>query len=104
MTGPENKDTNDYNVTQGWASNFRKYRWINLVLPVLTPFGLISLFLFGFWTLAVVGYITAAFCWFDLAKTAKTERKRKAWKVFTGVLLLMATYFVAISVNPALLG
>jgi H+/Cl- antiporter ClcA len=95
-----NQDTNDWKPRQGWASNFRKYRWFNLVVPVLTPMGLISIFLFGYITFAAISLIVAAFAWFDLAKSAKLAWRRTAWKVFAVALVLFAGYMVFLYINP----
>jgi hypothetical protein len=94
----------DWNPRQGWASNFRKYRWFNLVMPILTPMGLISIFLFGFVALGVVAFIVALFCWFDLAKSAKVPARKKAWQAFSIALVPVGIYLILMQFIPALQG
>ena len=98
------QDTNDWKPRQGWASNFRKYRWFNLVLPVLTPMGLIAIFLFGFAALGVTALVVSAFSWFDLARSAKSSARRTAWQVFSLALVPLGLYLILLQFIPALQG
>lgn len=98
------RDTNDWKPRQGWASNFKKYRWFNVIMPILTPMGLIAIFLFGFIAIGVTAFIVAAFCWFDLAKSAKTPGRRNAWKTFSIVLIPVGLYLILMQFIPALQG
>ena len=98
------QDTNDWKPKQGWASNFKKYRWFNVVMPILTPMGLISIFLFGFVALGVTAFVVAAFCWFDLAKSAKSELRQRAWKAFSIALVPVGIYLFLMQFIPELQG
>ena len=95
-------DTTDWKPGQGWRQNFRKFRWFNLVIPVLTPLGLISIFLFGYLTFAVVAIVVAAFAWFDLGTNAPSKNRRVAWRVFATLMLLLSAYMVFLNFNPQL--
>ena len=89
---------------EGWARNFRKYRWFNLVMPILTPMGLISIFLFGFVALGVTAFIVALFCWFDLARSAKNPNRKLAWQSFSIALVPIGIYLILMQFFPALQG
>lgn len=99
----EKQDSTDYDARRSWASNFRKFRWLNVVIPVLTPVALVSIFLFGFWVLAVAAFLSAGFAWFDLGKTASTPSKRKGWRIFAVVLVIAGVYFVLLELFPNIL-
>jgi hypothetical protein len=71
-------------------------------MPILTPMGLISIFLFGFVALGITAFIASLFCWFDLAKTAKTLPRKKAWQVFAIALVPVGTYLVLMQFIPGL--
>jgi hypothetical protein len=95
-----NQDTNDWKPRQGWANNVRKFRWFNLVVPVLTPMGLVSIFLFGYITFAVIALVVAAFGWFDFARSSKIAWRRTAWKVASVALVPFAGYMIFLFINP----
>lgn len=97
-------DQDEWSPRKGWARNYRKYRWFNAIMPILTPMGLISIFLFGFVALGITAFIASLFCWFDLAKTAKTPTRKKAWQAFSIALLPVGTYLILMQFFPALQG
>jgi hypothetical protein len=94
------QESNDWTPRKGWAQNYRKFRWLNLVVPILTPMGLVCIFLFGYITFAVISLVVAAFSWFDLAKSAKVPWKRSAWRGFALALVLVAVYMMVLYFNP----
>ena len=98
------EDSTDFDPRRGWAKNFRKFRWLNVVIPVLTPVALVSIFIFGFWVLAFAALVSAAFSWFDLGKNARGQGKRIAWRVFAVALSIAGIYFVILELNPEWIG
>ena len=105
MKNMDNKDgSKDWDPNVGWAQNFRKFRWVNALLPALAPMGMVGIFFFGFGTFGLASLILATFLWFDIAKNSK-----KIWVPISARLIaILATvfgfYMLALQFIPALRG
>lgn len=94
----------DWDPNVGWAQNFKKFRWVNAVLPALAPMGMVGIFFFGYATFGFAALILAGFLWFDIAKNSK-----KIWvPIPARIIAILATvfgfYMLALQFFPALRG
>ena len=88
----------------GWAKNFRKYRWVNAILPALAPFGMVGVFFAGYFTFGVVALVLAAFAWFDYQVKAKTVFKRWLWRIVAIAAAPWGIYMCVLQFLPHSIG
>lgn len=74
-----NDKSEPFDPNVGWAKNFRKFRWINAILPALGPFGMVGVFFAGYFTFGLAALVLAAFAWFDYRPKAKSDFRRWVW-------------------------
>ena len=99
MTEHENKD---WDPRVGWAQNFKKFRWVNAVLPALGPMGMIGVFFFGYGTFGLAAIILAAFGWFDYAKHTRKKFGPILWRIVAVVAGVWGVYMLALQFVPSL--
>ena len=99
---PDKEDKSEpYDPNVGWAKNFKNYRWLNAILPVLGPLALLGIFLVGYLTFGLAALALAVFAWFDYATNAKTEVKRWLWRLVAIVAAPWGVYMTLLQFVPS---
>lgn len=98
MTERDKSEPFDPNV--GWAKNFKNYRWLNVILPVLSPLALLGIFLAGYLTFGLGAIVLAVFAWFDYSRTAKTNTKQWLWRIIAVISAPWGIYMCLLQFVP----
>ncbi len=98
----ETDKSEPYDPNVGWAKNFKNYRWLNVILPVLSPLALLGIFLAGYLTFGVAALALAGFAWFDYSPKAKSPAKMWAWRVVAIAAAPWGVYMCLLQFIPGL--
>ena len=101
MTEQENKD---WDPRLGWAQNFKKFRYINAILPALGPMAMVGVFFFGYGTFGLLAIILAVFSWFDYAKHTKKKFGPVLWRIVALTAAPWGVYMLVLQFVPSLRG
>ena len=96
----ERNKSEPYDPNVGWAKNFKNYRWLNVILPVLSPLALLGIFLAGYLTFGLAALVLAVFAWFDYARTAKSATKQWLWRIIAVVAAPWGVYMCLLQFVP----
>ena len=96
----ERDKSEPYDPNVGWAKNFKNYRWLNVILPVLSPLALLGIFLAGYLTFGLAALVLAVFAWFDYARTAKSASKKWLWRIIAVVAAPWGVYMCLLQFVP----
>ena len=95
------KDSTEWEARQGWVQNFRKFRFLNLILPLLTPIALVSIFLFGYFTFGAIAIFVALLAWFEYSIKAKKPSTAVAWRAAAVLLTPWGLWMLVLQFVPS---
>ena len=98
------EDNKDWDPRLGWAQNFKKFRYINAILPALGPMAMIGVFFFGYGTFGLLGIGLAIFGWFDYAKHTKKKYGPILWRIVALAAAPWGIYMLVLQFVPSMRG
>jgi hypothetical protein len=90
-----------FDPNDGWAKNYRTFRWQNAILPALSPLALLGIFLVGYLTFGLGALTFAGFAWFDYAKNAKSAAKAWTWRILALIAAPWGIYMSLLQFIPS---
>lgn len=92
--------TKDWDPNTGWSKNFRKFRWLNIVVPILAPVGMISVFLIGYLSFGIAALVLATMAWFEYRKTSRKKYGPIFWTLVAPVAAVWGVWMIVLQFVP----